>query len=60
VQRAVGGVQVEGDLRRWPPVHLQEHVNEQRLDRRRIMADLVMARRLGPAQLQSVQRRLAG
>ncbi|ESX23341.1 hypothetical protein X765_29085 [Mesorhizobium sp. LSHC440B00] len=37
-----------------------EQIDEQRLDRRRIVADLVIARRLRPAQLQPVERRLAG
>ena len=41
-------------------VRLQEQIDEQRLDRRRIVADPVIARCLGPAQFQPVQRRLAG
>lgn len=58
VDRIVRSVEVEHDLLRCPGVRLQEDIDEQRLDRRRIMADLVVARRLRPAQLQSVQRRL--
>ena len=38
---------------------LQEQIDEQPLDRGRVMADLVVARRLRPAQFQPVQRRLA-
>ena len=41
-------------------VRLQEQVDQQPLDGRRIVADLVVARRLQSAQLQPVQRRLAG
>jgi hypothetical protein len=39
---------------------LQKQVDEQRLDHRRIVADLVIAGRQRPAQLEPVQRRLAG
>ena len=60
VQRIVRGIQVEDDLPRRLGVRLQEQIDEQRLDRRRVMADLVVARRLRPAQLQPVQRDLAG
>ena len=60
VQRIVGGVEIEDDLLRRSLVRLQEQIDEQRLDRRRVMADLVIARRLGSAQLQPVQRPLAG
>ena len=38
---------------------VQEQIDEQRLDRRRIVADPVIARRLRPAQFQPVQRRFA-
>ena len=41
-------------------VCVQEQIDEQCLDRRRVVADLVIARRLRPAQLQSVECRLAG
>ena len=39
---------------------VQEQVDEQPLDGHRIVADLVIARRLQAAQLQPVERRLAG
>ena len=60
MQRIVRGIQVQHDLRRWHPVRLQELLHEQRLDRRRPIADLVIRPRLRTAQLQPVQRRLAG
>ena len=59
VQRIVGGIEIENDLRRRTPMRLQEHIDEQRLDCRCVMAHLVIPRRLGAAQLQPVQRRLA-
>src|SRR5689334_16581979 len=40
VQRIVGGVEIEDDLPRRPPMRLQKHIDEQRLDRRRVVADL--------------------
>ncbi len=60
VQRVVGGVEIEDDLRRRPLVRLQEQRHRQRLDRRRVVGDLVIARRVLSAQFQPVQRRLAG
>ena len=39
---------------------VEEEIDEQAFDRRRIVADLVIARRFGAAQLQPVQRRFAG
>ena len=47
VQRIVGGIQIEDDLLRSLPMRLQEQVDEQRLDRRRVVAHLVIPRRLG-------------
>ena len=41
-------------------MRLQEQVDKKSLDGHRIVADLVVARRLQLAQLQPVQRRLAG
>ena len=41
-------------------VRLHEHIDQQPLDRRPLIGDLVIARRLPPAQLQTVERRLAG
>ena len=60
MHRIIGRIEVENDLTRRAPVRLQEHVHKQMPDRHRIVADLVIARRLQPAQLQTVQRRLAG
>lgn len=60
VQRVVGGIEVKDDLLRRPLVRFQEQRHRQRLDRRRVIGDLVVARWFLPAQLQPVQRRLAG
>jgi hypothetical protein len=59
VHRVVGRIQIEDDLARRALVRLQELVDEKPFDGDRIVTDLVIARRLKPAQLQSVQRRLA-
>ena len=59
VQRVIGGVEVERDLPGRPSVRLEEKVDEQSLDRRRLMADLLVAGWRRPRQLQPVQRRLA-
>ena len=45
VQRVVGGVEVENDLLGRPGVRLEEEIDEQRLDRRRVVADLLVAGR---------------
>ena len=60
VQRIVGRIEIKDDLLRRAFVRLQEQVDQQPLDGHRIVADLVIARRLQLAQLQPVQRRLAG
>src|SRR5205807_9955364 len=52
----IGRVQVENDLPRSTPVRFQEQVYKQMPDRHRIVADLVIARRLKLAQLQPVER----
>ena len=39
---------------------VEKQVDKQSLDRRRVIADLVIARRLRPAQFQPVERRFAG
>ena len=39
---------------------VEKQIDKQPFDRRRVMADLVIARRLRPAQLQPVERRFAG
>ena len=60
MQRIVGRIQIENDLLRWRLVCLEEEVDEQALDRARIMPDLVVAV-VGPQRrvLQSVERALA-
>ena len=62
VQRIIGGVQVEHDLTRRLAVRVEKQVDEQRLDSRAVVADLVIApgRPLGRGVLQPVQRALAG
>ena len=60
VQRIVRGVEVEDDLLRGAAVRVEEQIDEQRLDRGAVVADLVITRRLRAAQLQPVQRALAG
>jgi hypothetical protein len=49
VQRIVGGVPIEGDLRWRRRVGIEKLVDKQPLDRRRVIADLVVAGRLRPA-----------
>ncbi len=60
VQRIVGGVEIQGDLRWRRRVGVEKQVDKQPLDRRRVIADLVVAGRLRPAQFQPIQRRFAG
>ena len=48
VQRIVGGVEIEDNLLGRRAMRLQEQFDKQRLDRRRVMADLMIARRTGP------------
>ena len=60
VQRIVGGVEVEHDLLGRLRVRLEEEVDEQRLDRRRVVADLLVAGGDLARQFEPVQRRLAG
>ena len=55
VQRIVGGIEIENDLRRRPSMRLHEEIDEKHLDRRRIVAYLVITRRFRAAQLQPVQ-----
>ena len=61
VQRIVGRVEVEHDLARRCLMRVQKQPHEQLLDRRSIMADLVIARRLACPRrmLQTVQGALA-
>jgi hypothetical protein len=60
VQRVVGGIEIENDLRRRRLVRRKEQRDEQPLNRRRIMGDLVITRRLLAAQLEPVECRFAG
>ena len=60
VQRVVGGVEIEDDLRRRRRVSIEKEIDKQPFDLGRVVADLVIARRFGPAQFQPVQRALAG
>jgi hypothetical protein len=60
VQRVIRGVEVENDLLGRRRVRLEEQVDEQPFDRRAVMADLVVARRLGRCVLEPVQSALAG
>ena len=59
MQRIIGRIEVKDDLPGRLPVRLQEQIDQQRFDRHRIMADLVIARRHRPAQLQTIERALA-
>ena len=59
MQRIIGRIQIEDDLRGWARVRLKEQIDKQRLQLWRVVADPVVARRLGLAQLQPVQRRFA-
>ena len=61
VQRVVGGVEVENDLLGHPCMRLEEEVDEQGLDRRRVMVDFVIARgeRTGEFEPLSTCRRAA-
>src|ERR1700730_426816 len=59
VQWVVSGVEIEDDLLRRRGVRLEEEVDEQAFDLRPVIADLVIASWLRPAQLQPVERALA-
>jgi hypothetical protein len=52
-------IKVEDDLCRRPSMRLHEEIVEQHLDRRRIVAYLVIATRFGSAQFDAVQCRFA-
>jgi hypothetical protein len=56
MQRVVGGIKVEDDLFRGLVMSVEEQLHEQAFDCFRIVADLVVSRRLGAAQFQPVQR----
>jgi hypothetical protein len=59
VQRVVGGVEVERDLRRRCRMRVEKQIDKQTFDRRRIMTDLVIAGRFLAAQFQTIERRFA-
>jgi hypothetical protein len=60
VQWIVGGVEIERDLRWRRRMGVEKQLDKQPLDDRCVIADLVIAGRLRPAQFQPVERRLAG
>ena len=60
VHRIIRRIEIENDLFGSPHMRLHEQVDQQRPDRHRIVTDLVVARRRKLAQLQPVERRLAG
>ena len=60
VQRIIGRVEVENDLPRWRLVRLEEEVDEQPLDRRAVVADLLVALGVEGRVLEPVERALAG
>jgi hypothetical protein len=60
MQRVVGGIEVENDLLRRHPVRLEQEGDEQAFDRRRVVADLVVAARRRRRMLETVQRAFTG
>ena len=60
MQRIVGRIEIQGDLRGRFAVRIEEDVNEQALERIRVGGKLPVAGWNGTAQLQPVQRALAG
>jgi hypothetical protein len=52
MQRVVGGIEVKNDLWRRRGVRVEKEIDEQTLDLRRVIADLVVTRRFGPAPLR--------
>jgi hypothetical protein len=60
VQGVVGGVEIEDDPLGRRPVRLEEEGDEQVLDRCRIVADFVVARRSDRRMLEPIERALAG
>src|SRR5205807_2980367 len=60
VHRVIGRIKIENNLPRRSLVRLQKQVDQKTLDRNRILTNLVIARRLQPAQLQPVEGRFAG
>src|SRR5262249_1189579 len=60
VHWVVGGIQIDRDLAWVALVRLWEYIDKQLADGHRIVTDLMVARRLQHAALQTIQRRLAG
>src|SRR5262245_43070997 len=60
MNRIIGGIKIEDDLTWCPFVSFQRKIDEKTSNRHRIVTDLVVARRLQLAQLQTIERRLAG
>ena len=60
VQRIIGGIEIERDLRRGFGVGIKEQIDEQGLDGRAIGGNVGIAGWLVAAELQPVQRALAG
>jgi hypothetical protein len=59
VQRVVGGVEVENDLRRRMLVRIDEQIDKRCFDRLWVVADPVIGGRLVGAQFEPVERRFA-
>src|SRR4030095_3327570 len=60
MDRIIGGIKIEDNLTRWAFVSFQKKIDEKTPNRHGIVTDLVVARRLQLAQLQPIERRLAG
>ena len=60
VHRVIGRIEIEDDLVRRLPVRFHKQVDQKPLDGDRILANLVVARRLQPAQFHPVERRFPG
>jgi hypothetical protein len=58
--RIVGRVEIEDNLARYGGVAVEEELDEQALDRRRVVADLVVTARSRRRVLEPVERALAG
>ena len=60
MQGIIGGVEIKNDLLRYPGVGVEKHVDEDVLERLRIMADLMVAVAAIPRRmLQPIHRALA-
>ena len=59
MQRIVGGIQIEGDLRWRFPMRVQEQIDEHRLDGIGVRTEASVTRGLRVAEFQPVQRALA-